>query len=634
MSSPYREPVARLARLAGVTTDWVDAWGGEQQVAEPDLLAVLEALLGVPLGTESDIEAAIRDGEADQPDISPVLVAWDGSLRPVPVPARVTEAAIVLESGDELRATVLDGEVTVPSVLPLGYHRLVVDGGEQASHVFAAPREAHPAPYGALGLISPIYSLRYGDADVGVGGLAELRGLADLCESVGISVVGTLPLLAAFPDEPSPYAPASRRAWNELFIDFSLIPEWEGALPVPAGDPRWVDYDATGHDIRSRLAAYSAFVSRTPRLREEVDRFLDQEPEMRRYAEFRARTDEHGQDWRAWQKGVVADPERVAYHETAQWLMSDQLSMLSTDLRRRGQFLYLDLPIGCHPDGYDIWDDPELFAPASLGAPPDTLFVGGQDWGLPASIPDRSRLDGHANFRKAIRQQLSVAGLLRIDHVMGIHRTWWVPRGAAPTQGAYVAQPTEELFAVICIESWRAEAGVVGENLGTVPPEINEGLADHRLLGMAMAQDGKTPPKATDLVALSSHDTPAFPAWWNGNDVDDLLDLGVFDEERAHDERWERGEAIAALEQRFGTEGPIATRDALMHWMAGTDAAVALLNLDDLLMEERRQNIPGTHMERPNWRVRHDVPLDTMASDEQFTSRLSSIARERTGGDG
>lgn len=625
----YAPSVLKLAQEAGVTTDWVDAWGGHQRVTQDDLLAVLGALTGRELATERDIELASADLAASRPEIEPVVVAWDGIVPVIEVPSSVVSAEIVLEDGGAVGADIVDDRVLVHGVLPLGYHSLVVNGGEPVSHIFSSPTTAHATPTGSLGLISPTYSLRREDADIGIGTIADLRALADLCASWDTAVVGTLPLLAAFVDEPSPYAPASRRAWNEIFVDFSRIPGWHGTLPTPVGDPLWVDYDVTGHDIRSRLAAYSAFVSRSPRLRGFVDEFLTHEPEMKRYARFRALTDHHGRNWRAWSEGVKPDPDRIAYHETVQWLMQTQLAELSSDLEARGQYLYLDLPIGCHPDGYDIWDDPSLFAPASLGAPPDPLFVGGQDWGLPAAIPSRARSDGHLNFRKAISRQLSVAGLLRIDHVMGIHRTWWVPNGATATQGAYVAQPTEEMFAIITLESHRARAGVVGENLGTVPPEIYEGLARHELLGMAVAQDGVTEPKSTDLVALSSHDTPAFAAWWNGNDIEDLLDLGVFDDERAARERGERIEMTERLQERFGTSGPVETRDALMEWMAGTPAAVALLNLDDLLMEERRQNIPGTHWERPNWRLRDAVSLEELGADASFGDQLRRFATRR-----
>jgi 4-alpha-glucanotransferase len=236
------------------------------------------------------------------------------------------------------------------------------------------------------------------------------------------------------------------------------------------------------------------------------------------------------------------------------------------------------------------------------------------------------------NFRKAIRHQLSAAGLLRIDHVMGIRRTWWVPHDAGATHGAYVMQPMEEMFAIICIESVRARAGVVGENLGTVPPEIRTALDEHELLGMAMANQGETEPRPVDLVALTSHDTPAFAAWWNGTDIEDLLELGVFDPQRAHDERKWRAHSILGLQARFRTDGPVETRDALMAWMAHTEAAVALFSLDDLLMEERRQNIPGTDWERPNWRIRYMRTLDEIAEDGEIMALLGRLTSMRPGG--
>jgi len=621
--------VARLARESGVLTEWVDAWGNEQQVARDDLLGVLSVLTGRPLNTEEAVSDTLGDISADRPPIEPVVVAWDGVLRPVPTGFQIREAVIVLEDGREVPVGVSGRSLTSETQLPTGYHELVVDGGIHTSHILSAPSRAHHSPRDVLGLVAPTYSLRRLHTDAGVGSVGDLAALAELCHVVGVDVVGTLPLLAAFDDQPSPYSPASRRAWNEMFVDFGNIPDWDEPGPVGSEGSTWVDYDATGRTIRSDLLRYSAHVTVTPRLRAQVEAYLKREPEMRRYAEFRALADVHGRNWRAWGDSLVPDRERVGYHETVQWVMDKQLTNLSCGLRDRGQYLYLDLPIGCHADGYDIWDDPGLFASASLGAPPDTLFVGGQDWGLPASIPSLARKDGHANFRRAVQRQLSVAGLLRIDHVMGIHRAWWVPHGAGATQGAYVMQAAEEMFAIICIESVRACAGVVGENLGTVPPEIRDGLSHHGLLGITMAGNGATEPKPTELVALSSHDTPTFAAWWKALDVEDLEDLGVFDDRRATAERDSRALDVGQLRGRFGTDSSKETQDALMTWMAQSDAAVALVNLDDLLLEERRQNIPGTYLERPNWRLRHDRTLDDLSSDATFSEHLRGLGESR-----
>jgi 4-alpha-glucanotransferase len=630
--TPLDSAVTRLADEAGVLIDWVDAWGEDQSVTRDDLLAVLAALTGRTLATEDDVVEAVGDLTDAAPAIEPVIVAWDGAFPATTVPFEISDAVVVLEDQSEVLAEITDRTVVVRRELPMGYHRLMINGGSITSHVFSAPMSAAPVPRSALGLISPTYSLRAGSHDRGIGTLAELRQLADVCLRAGVEVVGTLPLLAAFPDQPSPYAPATRRAWNEIFVDFADIPDWQEPAPETTRSGRWVDYDVVGDAVRSDLARYAKHVSETPGLRSEVDSFLEAEPEMYQYARFMATADDHGRNWRAWGDSLTVDPSRVAYHETAQWLMHTQLAELSSQLRLRGQYLYMDLPIGCHADGYDIWSDPDLFAAASLGAPPDPLFVNGQDWGLPATVPSVARMDGHVNFRKAIAKQLSVAGLLRIDHVMGILRTWWVPHGSDARHGAYVMHAADEMFAVICIESVRANAGVVGENLGTVPPEIRQGLVDHELLGMAGSHDAAADPSENDLVAISTHDTPAFAAWWNASDIDDLAALGVFDQDRASRERAGRIESIARMQDRFRTQGVGATRDAVHEWMAATDAAVALVNLDDLLMEERRQNVPGTDTERPNWRLRHDRSVDDLGADDEFTGSLEALVAIRDSG--
>ncbi|MEN8239307.1 MAG: 4-alpha-glucanotransferase [Actinomycetota bacterium] len=621
--------VQHLASEAGVATTWVDAWGNPQTVTEADLLGVLAAVTGRSLDSERSIVEAASEIRQNRPRIEPVLVAWDGLLTIPAVSFDVTEATVVLESGEVIPVEVSAEAMRVTNELPTGYHQLLINGGSVTAHVFSAPVVAHPWPRHALGLLAPMYSLRDSSSQRGIGTIAEMDVIADMCHDAGIEIVGTLPLLATFPDQPSPYAPVSRRAWSELFVDFSSVPGWSEDPQHRGTDPLWVDYEGTGSRIRESLARYARYVSDSPQLRSRVESYLRRMPDMVDYARFRALGERYGINPAGWPQGAEPPPERVRYHETVQWLMDLQLSGMSERLRDRGQYLYLDLPIGCHPDGYDIWDQPELFARAGLGAPPDPLFVGGQDWGLPATIPSAARADGHTNFRKAIRHQLSVAGLLRIDHVMGIHRTWWVPRGAGANQGAYVMQPTEEMFAIICIESSRAGTGIVGENLGTVPPRIGQGLQEHGLLGMTVAQDGPHVPAPTDLIAMSSHDTPAFAAWWKGLDISDMVDLGIFDDERAVHERESRKSAVSNLESYFSTSGPMATRDALMEWIAGTDAAIALLNLDDLLMEERRQNVPGTYLERPNWRLRNPRTVDDLATDEGFTGQLSHLAAIR-----
>ncbi len=536
---------------------------------------------------------------------------------------------IVTEKGDEIPVRVGDHTLTIDGVLPIGYHELRLEGARQKTLVIAAPTQAQSAPQRKLGVLAPVYAMRSKHHDTGIGNFGHLQQLADTALVTGVAVVGTLPLVATFPDQPSPYSPASRRAWNELFVDMTVAPGWVGDVPTSGDGPGWVNYEAAGLSIRNVIADYAAATSGVPQIQSRIDDFVSANPEIARYATFRAMCDRYGRNWRAWPADAEPMPDRIDYHRTAQWLAADQLAKLGQRLRDRGQYLYLDLPIGCHPDGFDIWDQPDLYAPASVGAPPDSLFLGGQDWGLPATIPSQSRLEGHRSFIKAVRHQLSVAGLLRIDHVMGLHRTWWVPHGLSATDGAYVIQPTEEMFAIVCLESHRAGSAVVGENLGTVPVAISDALQRHQLLGMKVAQDGLNEPSRNDLIALSTHDTPPFAAWWRGIDIDDGEDLGVYADGRGDIARQQRTRDIADVEATLGSKGLEDTRDAIMDWMAASDAAIAIVNIDDLWAEERRQNVPGTDTQRPNWSARHRHAIEEITSSPQLLAQLERLSESR-----
>lgn len=607
----------------------MDVWGEPKQVSEEHLLATLRALTGLELDSEHAIDSAISSLRNRRDLIEPVIVAWDGWFPETSLARAVSSAYLVTDQGDEVPVAIDDRSITIDSQLPLGYHHLHVAGATQSTMVIAAPQKAPAAPQRSMGVLAPVYSMRSQANDTGIGNLGHLGQLADMALVTGTRVIGTLPLVATFPDQPSPYAPASRRAWNELFVDLPAAPGWHGELPTYEGDPLWTDYELAGPPIRAQLAAYAQWALGQPQLRSQIDEFAASNPEIAHYAQFRAICDSHGRNWRAWASDAVGTPEREAYHLVGQWLAALQLRDLSERLSRRGQYLYLDLPIGCHPDGYDIWDQPELYAPASVGAPPDSLFLGGQEWGLPAVIPARARQNHHKTYITAVRHQLSVAGILRVDHVMGLHRAWWVPHGLEAIDGAYVLQPTDEMFAILCLESHRAQSPVIGENLGTVPEAVSHALEKHRLLGMKVALDGLNEPTDSELIALATHDTPPFAAWWEKQDIDDGEDLGVYTDDRGNEARRQRNQTLDELQARFATDGLAATRDAILEWMAGSDAAVAILNIDDLWAENRRQNVPGTDRERPNWRARHAVTMEDLMNDTAILSQLEHLCELR-----
>jgi 4-alpha-glucanotransferase len=283
-----------------------------------------------------------------------------------------------------------------------------------------------------------------------------------------------------------------------------------------------------------------------------------------------------------------------------------------------------------------------------VGAPPDALFTGGQNWGLPPLHPERVRAGGHALLRACVAAHAEPAAILRVDHVMGLHRLYWIPEGAAATEGAYVRQPVDELYAVLCLESVRARCAIAGEDLGTVPPEVRPQMAArglHRLFvaqfNLPAAEGKRVPPATPDAVAsLNTHDTPTFAGWWAGAEIDDRVELGLLTEAQAVDEstarRVQRRSLATALLAGLdpgalaaGDELLAAVMAALTEHLARGPAQLVQVTLEDLWLEPRPQNTPGTGPERPNWRRRHSRTLPAIAADPAITDLLRRLSAHR-----
>lgn len=574
-----------------VLSEWLDAWGVAQTVSPADL-----KLVSSLLGSFSPLE------------LEPVYVAWDGVFSVSALPVGAT-TRIVTEDGERI------GSFAEP--LPLGYHRLHVEGIDERPLIISAPTKAHPGPVSTVGLFAPLYELRTQN-DRGIGNLGGLRMLAEGVADEGVTLVGTTPTLAKHGTEVSPYSPVSRRFWGEHIVDFSSI----NGLVLPRSEPGrdLVDHEAVATDVAESLEAYITQIGAPTK----ADTTADD------YSRFRAIADDHGEDWREWRAEAVPDPRRIEYHFTAQWLANQQLKDLADQLAEGGQALYLDLPIGAGVASYDVWTEPEAYAAASLGAPPDDLFRGGQSWGLPAMIPEAGRRSGHSNFRSVVRHHMEHAGVLRVDHILGLYRTWWVPDGRPATAGAYVLQPMDELFAILCLESVRAETAIVGENLGTVPQEIEAALERHGIIGMRVPQFGMTEPTKTELVALTTHDVVPFLSWWDGLDIDDMVDLGLIDRDRQRQEYAKRAKATRELEARFDCAGARESLIAMHKWMAESPASIVMIALDDLVGETRRHNVPGTTTERPNWQLRLRQALEETVVDVAVLTHLGEVVSLRT----
>lgn len=684
-----QEALHELARLYGLETTYHDISGRLRTAGPESLLAVLREL-EAPLDEGGPTAAlAARRSELAERLVEPVVVAWDGGgeaplrlTRPGPVEVHLrledgAERGFLVEA-DRLRPLGAAEEGTprwgVPlGDLPPGYHRLLVRAGgvREEAVVIAAPSRAWCGDGGRMwGVFLPLYALRTA-ASWGTGDFSDLAKLAAWTADLGGGVVGTLPLLSAFldqPFEPSPYAPASRLFWNELYLDPRALPEVAlspavqrllespelGAQIAALRATELVDYDRS-MILKRRILEDLAhgFFARGAGRRDELERFVRERPELERYAAFRAVGDRRGEPWQCWperlREGGLApadyDQEDFRYHLWVQWAAAGQIEALAREARRHGPGLYLDLPVGVHPSAYDVWRERDLFAlGASAGAPPDGFFTRGQDWGFPPLRPEALRAQGYSHLVACLRHHLAHAGILRIDHVMQLQRLFWVPQGMEPGDGVYVRYPAAELLALLCLESQRHRTLVVGENLGTVPPEVNEAMDRHGIAGMYVLQYelapgapgvsglGRTPP-ATTAASLNTHDMPPFAAFWEGRDIDDRLDLALLDEEQARAER----ERLADLRRQLADflhrsggavadEAPLpAVLRGLLEHLAASPARLLLVNLEDLWLETRPQNVPGTSSERPNWRRKARLTFEQFSTDPGVVGTLRRV---------
>jgi 4-alpha-glucanotransferase len=322
-------------------------------------------------------------------------------------------------------------------------------------------------------------------------------------------------------------------------------------------------------------------------------------------------------------------------------MLRRQLGDLAQRMDSAGVHLGLDLAVGVHPLGYDVWSRPDLFAlDMSVGAPPDAGFPSGQSWGFPPVRPDRSREEHHAYLAAGVAHQAALADVLRVDHIMAMHRLYWIPAGMDRAEGTYVHYPSEELFAVLCLESHRNQCELIGENLGTVPAEIDEALPRHRIGGMYVAEFAAAesdPPRAPegDVVAMiDTHDTPTFAGWLAGLDIDERVRLALLKPEAAEGERQQRDTARRRMTHELGGEvdDPEHLLALLIEWLGGSDSPLVMIWLEDLWLEREPVNVPGsTSTQRPNWQRPMKRSLEQVMTDQSVAAHLTLLDTARRG---
>ncbi len=717
-----------LLRDCNVQAAYEDVTRRRRRASVDALLALLQTLR-VEISEPDDAGKIMRARRHERRlrGIEPVHVAWNGVLRPVVVTlpsafgggtvdyhidceSKAIEGSVkfdalpVADNGDR-SSDFVSRKLQLPQNLPQGYHRLRInaEGRSLESLIISAPRrafirdempvaavESHRANGEAIrrrawGVFLPLYALRT-KQDWGVGDFSDLGALVDWIGRQGGSDVGTLPLLAAFLDEPfenSPYRPVSRLFWNELYIDVESVPELNQCpecRELIASDSfrrrieaqrnsELVDYREVMILKRQVLEPLSAkFFDERPARFSDFQKFVRENPAVEDYARFRSVCESQRAAWPTWPQqmkdGLVDETDYAKstsnYYIYVQWVAHEQLAALerrgthgstggASGTQAGGCKLYLDLPIGVDPRGYDVWRHREIFGVgASVGSPPDVVFPKGQDWALPPMIPERLRADGYDLFRRVMETSCKFAGRLRIDHVLGFHRLYCIPPGFGADQGAYVRYNADELYAVAILESHRNRCELVGENLGTVPVSVDRQMARHGIAGMWVApyelepgrRAGLSPPPPKHVAMLNTHDMPPLAAWWKAVDVNERVELGLVNGEAADREREERFVATGQLKDWLRSLGRLTMEGEpredngvpvlpLVRGIAASEARLVLINLEDLWLETRPQNIPSVSNERPNWRRKARYRLDEIMTLPEVIEALRDANKLR-----
>jgi 4-alpha-glucanotransferase len=556
-------------------------------------------------------------------------------------------AEVILEDGTELRIT-----RALPPDLPLGYHQLAPSDGGSLTRLIVVPDRCHlPADLHTWGWMVQLYATRSLDS-WGIGDLGDLGRLGEWSARLGAGTLGINPLHAPLPfpgQDPSPYFPSSRRYVNPIYLRIEDVPGFDPADPVLAeaaaagralNDDRLIDRDRVWALKRAALERLWQGFDGDPAFDDYCDH---QSIDLHRFALFGAMGEEYGTRWPEWPaehrrpdnpaalRHALAHADRVRFHEWLQWLLDDQLA-------RAGEAIPLltDLAVGVDPGGADAWIWQEVLAQGvTVGAPPDAFNHRGQDWGFNPFVPWRLRATGYRPIVDTLRAAMRHAGGVRVDHVMGLFRLYWIPPGARPDQGAYVRFPASELLDILALESVRAGAWIAGEDLGTVEDHVRQALFDRGVLSYRLLWFEPGPPERfprQSLASCTTHDLPTVAGLWRRTDAEAQRRIGLVVDDEATD--GVRARLLAAT--GFADLDPADADDdvpvtqvvcAACAQLARAPSMVVTATLDDALGVEERPNMPGTVDEWPNWRLALPRPIDGFEDDEDVLA-LAKIMRE------
>jgi len=596
------------------------------------------------------------------------------------------------DGGHERRRLILN------HLLKPGYHRLAIRGAsspiEAESLLIAAPRHAYIPPAlaegsGIWGLAVQLYALR-SERDWGIGDFGSLSALVRSAAKAGAEAIGVNPLHALSLDEPeraSPYSPNSRAYLNPLYIEIETVPDFaecEAARAFAASRgfaealqrlraAPLVDYRGVAAlKIPALCLIHESFETRhrgpaTPRGRAFAAYLRSEGEALRRFCIFQALREARGaadpaqRDWRNWPR-ELADPgsaevaafaeahvPRIAFFAYCQWIAREQLAHCTAAARSAGMLvgLYGDLAVGVDAAAGEAWAAQDVVVGGwSMGAPPDAWNRQGQNWGIAPLNPAALRRRAYQPFIDLIRHNMREFGALRIDHILGLWRSFWVRHGHSAGAGAYVRYPFTDLVAILALESQRAHCIVIGEDLGTVPAGLREALAaagilSYRLLYFERRGDGRRArpgdyPRLA-LVAVGTHDLPPLAGFWSGADIGVRRAIGQFHTDReADEERRRRADdrrELAALWREaglaHGEASETAPTEAAYRFLARSPGRIVMVHVEDALGLAEQVNVPGTVDEHPNWRRRLPLPVEALFADARVRALLAALNEER-----
>ncbi len=633
------DAISDLAKTAGILPGYCDMSGQWRETSQETNLALLAAM-----GYEAENQDQAQDllhsinSSSRQQTTRNWYVVTAGEIPTIPIQSE-TKFQIRYEDGTSFEGR---GQQSLPEI-PIGYHEISVDG--QASTILSAP-PALPDPPRGWGVITPLAGLR----DAKHGGFGDYEDLEIAAEALcgrEADFIGINPVHAGFPedhDEISPYAPSHRRRLNVLHVANAN----ERSSATQTGN--LIDFTSLIPDKWAELRSeFNSFEGNAEN--KSLDDFISDGGEaLAQFALHQALSAVHGPYWKDWPTDLH-DPHspqstrarqelagETRFHAWLQWKAECQLASISAHLRERGmsQGLYLDIAVGTHPWGAETWMERNQFATgASLGAPPDAFASEGQNWGLAPFNPHALASDGFRALAETLRKQLQFAGLLRIDHILGFERAYWVP-SQTDLPGAYVKMPRDAMLAVVRIEAARANATIIGEDLGNVPDGLQEALAGSGVLGCRVmmfenrvadgggfVQPEDYPPQT--LASFSTHDLPTWLGWRRCTDIKVRQELGHIDDQTAEQAIDLRSNEISAIEQLSGTEGESA--DGIHTLLGQTNSKLVAMQIEDILQVEAQPNLPGTIHEYPNWRQR--LPIDaSQFAEEPRISHAAKIMKE------